>query len=149
MWDQSWVRVVMHMLRGESFESNETGDINSSLGNEGILGAGSENKEVRNIKAWYRKYKGKKKNQREGENKVNNEGPKVVCRRTRHVCFDPHNPIPYLELGMVFRGSEKFKTALAKYEVKKRSDIVYLRNERGRNRARCREDGCLLEYMLL
>ncbi|KAG8482985.1 hypothetical protein CXB51_021915 [Gossypium anomalum] len=41
----------------------------------------------------------------------------VVCRRSRHVCFDPKNPIPYLELGMVFMGLEEFKTTLAKIYV--------------------------------
>ena len=43
---------------------------------------------------------------------------------------------------MVFNGSQEFKTTLAKYAINKRFDIVYLRNENERTRARCREDGC-------
>ncbi|KAK5819151.1 hypothetical protein PVK06_024113 [Gossypium arboreum] len=66
----------------------------------------------------------------------------VVCRRSRHVSFDLNNPMPYSKLGMVFRGSKEFKTTLAKYAVKKRFDIVYLRNKKGRTRAKCRVDGC-------
>ncbi|MBA0795919.1 hypothetical protein Gohar_006742, partial [Gossypium harknessii] len=41
----------------------------------------------------------------------------VVCRRSRHVCFDPNNPIPHLKLIMVFRGPKEFKTILAKIYV--------------------------------
>ncbi|MBA0814512.1 hypothetical protein Gohar_020339, partial [Gossypium harknessii] len=50
----------------------------------------------------------------------------VVCRRSRHVCFYPNNPILHLELGMVFRGPEEFKTALTKiYVVVDNSDEFY------------------------
>ncbi|MBA0798739.1 hypothetical protein Gohar_009299, partial [Gossypium harknessii] len=50
----------------------------------------------------------------------------VVFRRSQHVCFDPNNPIPYLELGMVFKGLEEFKTALAKiYAAIDNSDRFY------------------------
>ncbi|PPS07685.1 hypothetical protein GOBAR_AA12966 [Gossypium barbadense] len=48
----------------ESSESSGTSDTNNSLGSEGVLGAKPEDEEVRNIKAWYRNYKGKKKNQK-------------------------------------------------------------------------------------
>ncbi|KAH1038147.1 hypothetical protein J1N35_039890 [Gossypium stocksii] len=67
----------------------------------------------------------------------------VVNRRSRHLCFDPNNLIPHLKLGMLLRGSKEFKIALAKYAVKKRFDIVYLKNAKGRIRAK--EDGCLFE----
>ncbi|KAK5803010.1 hypothetical protein PVK06_030647 [Gossypium arboreum] len=66
----------------------------------------------------------------------------VVCKRNRHVSFDLSNPIPHLELGIVFMGPDEFKIALAKYAIKKSFDIVYLRNEKGMTRAKCREDGC-------
>ncbi|KAG8498539.1 hypothetical protein CXB51_004980 [Gossypium anomalum] len=142
---------------GESSESSRASDIDSSLGNEEALGVEYEDEEVRNIKAWYRKYKGKK--QRDDGLKVGESSERgkkngevsdpsgkgidyvdssdlksygsdsdgeVVFKRSRHVCFDPNNPISYLELGMVFRGLEEFKTALAKiYAAIDNSDRFY------------------------
>ncbi|KAK5834859.1 hypothetical protein PVK06_010538 [Gossypium arboreum] len=47
-----------------------------------------------------------------------------------------------MEVIQMVRGPKEFKIALAKYAVKKGFDIVYLRNAKGRIRARCRKDGC-------
>ncbi|PPS07972.1 hypothetical protein GOBAR_AA12671 [Gossypium barbadense] len=73
-------------------------------------GEKDEGEEVRNIKAWYRNIKEKKR-----DNEQSDSNGEVVCRRSRHVGFDPNNPIPHLEFGMVFRGLEEFKTASIKY----------------------------------
>ncbi|KAK5794422.1 hypothetical protein PVK06_035647 [Gossypium arboreum] len=73
----------------------------------------------------------------------------MVCRKSRYVCFDPNNQISYLELGIVFRGPEEFKTALAKYAVKKGLILSILGMKRGGLGLGVEKMGALLEYMLL
>ncbi|PPE01547.1 hypothetical protein GOBAR_DD01426 [Gossypium barbadense] len=101
---------------GESSESSETSDTNNSLGSEGVLevGEGTEkgekNGEISDPTARRTDYVdsldfGPYGSDSDGE---------VVCKRSRNVCFNPNNPISHLELGMVFKGLEEFKTTLAK-----------------------------------
>ncbi|MBA0703065.1 hypothetical protein Goari_026941 [Gossypium aridum] len=85
-------------MSGESTESNGVNDTDNSLANEGVLGVEFEDEDEESYRS-----------DSDGE---------VVCSKNSHVCFDPNNPIPHLELGMVFRGPKVFKIALAKYAVK-------------------------------
>ncbi|MBA0731190.1 hypothetical protein Golax_020465 [Gossypium laxum] len=139
----------------ESSKNSGTSDIDSSLGSEGVLRAKSKDEEGVNVG------EGSERGEKNGEvsdessggtNYINSSDLEsyrsdsdgaIVCRRSWHVCFDPTNLIPYLELDMVFNGPKEFKNALAKYAVNKRFDIVYFRNEKGRTRARGGEYGCL------
>ncbi|MBA0680439.1 hypothetical protein Goari_012134 [Gossypium aridum] len=83
---------------GESTKSSGANDTDNLLGSEGALRIEFEDEDEESYGS-----------DLDGE---------VVCRRNRHVCFDPNNRISHLELG---RGPEEFKMALAKYTNKRAS----------------------------
>ncbi|KAL4387627.1 hypothetical protein GQ457_09G021940 [Hibiscus cannabinus] len=75
----------------------------------------------------------------------NKEDAEVVCKKSKKVFYDPFEPIPYLDLELIFTSTRHFKDALVNYILAKRFNYKLVRNESDKVSAKCKGQGCAWE----
>ncbi|KAK8592992.1 hypothetical protein V6N12_045083 [Hibiscus sabdariffa] len=73
---------------------------------------------------------------------------KVHCKKSKVCCFDPTDPVPCFQLGMVFENNKQFKSTLAMYAIAKRFEFRLAKNDNDKTRVVCKGNGCPLQFML-
>lgn len=66
----------------------------------------------------------------------------IVRRKTKFTKYDPKTEIPHLSLGMVFRSKHQMRKAVVKYGLVTHRNIVFLKSEEDRVRAKCGWPSC-------
>ncbi|KAM0897557.1 hypothetical protein ACQ4PT_022498 [Festuca glaucescens] len=70
------------------------------------------------------------------------EDGRIVRRKTKFTKYGPKTEIPHFSLGMVFRSKHQMRKAVVKYGLVTHRDIVFLKSEEDRVRAKCGWPGC-------